>query len=82
MYHVKDAIKTTLKKRPGPNRKYLWALMVVMIFIVVPFFCEMNISYLYVRTRYEWQVDEYSNYYSIVSTAGLVGQLKEKIVLL
>ena len=76
MYHVKDAIKTTLKKRPGPNRKYLWALM------VVPFFGEMNISYLYVRTRYEWQVDEYSNYYSIVSTAGLVGQLKEKIVLL
>ena len=63
----------TFRKRPGPNRKYLLILITMMIFIVVPFFGEMNISYLYVRTRYGWEVEEYSQFYSIVSTAGIIG---------
>ena len=51
-----------------------------MVFIIVPFFGEGNISYLYVRTRYDWQVKEYSQFNSITSTAGIVGeyQLRSK----
>ena len=52
-----------------------------MVFIIVPFFGEMNISYIYVRTRYEWEVEEYSTYNSIVSSAGILGKVSfgEKI---
>jgi hypothetical protein len=46
-----------------------------MVFIIVPFFGEMNISYIYVRTRYEWEVEEYSTYNSIVSSAGILGKV-------
>jgi hypothetical protein len=63
----------------GPNRKYLLVLMTAMVFIIVPFFGEGNISYLYVRTRYDWNVKEYSEYNSIVSAAGIVGKYIEKL---
>jgi hypothetical protein len=41
----------------------------------MPFYGEYSVAYNYVRTRYEWGVDEYSTYGSIVSASSLVGKL-------
>jgi hypothetical protein len=40
----------------------------------MPFVGEGTISYNYVRTRYKWEVDEYSTYQSITTASGIVGQ--------
>ena len=45
-----------------------------MVFQNIPFFGESSIAYLYVRSRYGWQVEEYSKYLSTISTARLVGK--------
>jgi hypothetical protein len=65
----------TFKKRPGPNRKYLFILMLIMILQIIPFFGEFTIAFLYVRTRFGWEVAEYSQYSSIVSSVGIVGKM-------
>jgi hypothetical protein len=48
--------------------------MSVMVFQNIPFFGEGSIAYLYVRTRYGWEVEEFSQYSSTISTARLVGE--------
>ena len=40
----------------------------------MPFFGEYTVAFSYVRIRYNWGVDEYSTYSSIVSSASLVAQ--------
>jgi hypothetical protein len=64
----------TFKKRPGPNRRYLFILMIMMVIQIIPFYGEATIAFLYVRTRFGWEVDEYSQYSSIVSSIGIVGE--------
>lgn len=71
---IKDAFKTVLKKRSGPNRKFIFVLMIIQIFTILPFFGEFTIAFSYVRIRYNWGVDEYSTYSSVVSITGIVGQ--------
>ena len=60
---------------PGRNRTYLFILMAMMVLQIVPFFGEFTIAFLYVRTRFKWEVDEYSRYSSIVSAIGIVGKI-------
>ena len=74
MLHVKDCLKVTFKKREGPNRKYIMLFFLITIFTIMPFFGEFSIAYNYVRTRYEWEVDEYSTYSSITSATSIVGK--------
>jgi hypothetical protein len=50
--------------------------MTMMILQIVPFFGEFTIAYIYVRKRFGWEVDEYSQYSSIVSAIGIVGKLR------
>ena len=49
-------------------------LVLLSVFHVVPFFGEGTISYLYVRTRFGWEVDEYSNYRVADSVTSIVGK--------
>ena len=53
-------------------------LVLLSVFHVVPFFGEGTISYLYVRTRFGWEVDEYSNYRVADSVTSIVGKYKSK----
>ena len=76
LYHIKDALTVTFKKRPGPNRKYLFLMMLMMIIYIVPFYGEFTISFLFVRSVFKWDVKEYSQYSSIVSSVGIVGKPK------
>ena len=76
LYHIKDALTVTFKKRPGPNRKYLFLMMLMMIIYIVPFYGEFTISFLFVRSVFKWDVKEYSQYSSIVSSVSIVGKPK------
>ena len=49
-------------------------LVLLSVFHVVPFFGEGTISYLYVRTRFGWEVDEYSNYRIADSVTSIAGK--------
>ena len=70
--HVKDSLSTFFKPRNGMNRKLLWMLVFMFILQVTPLFAEVTIAYLYTFFRYDWQVDQYSNYQSITSLARVV----------
>ena len=70
---IKDTLKATFKKRKGPNRKYLLVLIAVTVFHYVPFYGEWVNYYNYVRTRYGWEVDEYSIYKTVDSLTSLAG---------
>ena len=76
---IKDSFVATFKWRYGPNRKYILILMAITLFTILPFAAEHSIAYNYVRTRYEWQVEEYSTYRSIVSAASIVGKFRTKV---
>ena len=49
-------------------------LMLTYVTYIMPFFGEYTVAFSYVRIRYNWGVDEYSTYSSIVSSASLVAQ--------
>ena len=70
---IKDSFVSLFRWRQGKNRSYMFALIALTTFLILPFAAEHAISYNYVRTRYEWEVMEYSNYRSIVSAVGLAG---------
>ena len=70
---VRDTLKATFKKREGPNRKYLLVLIAVTVFHYVPFYGEWVNYYNYVRTRYGWEVEEYSFYKTVDSLTSLAG---------
>jgi hypothetical protein len=72
----------TFKKRPGPNRKYLFLLIIMMVIQIIPFYGEFTIAFLYVRTRFGWEVDEYSQYSSIVSAIGIAGEKRLLILII
>ena len=72
---IKDSFVSLFRWRQGKNRSYMFALIALTTFLILPFAAEHAISYNYVRTRYEWEVMEYSNYRSIVSAVGLAGTI-------
>ncbi|XP_059080926.1 proton-coupled folate transporter-like isoform X1 [Tigriopus californicus] len=74
-YHVWDSITTIFKPRPNHRRMYLLLLMGTMISIYAPFQGEKNVSYFYVRTRFGWEVDEYSNYNTFQQIVSTIGQV-------
>ena len=71
--HISDCVKTTFKKREGPNRKYILICMAMILMNVFVYIGEMVMDYNVVRTRYGWQVAEYSVYSSVISGASLLG---------
>ena len=71
--HPIDCIRTTFKKREGPNRKYILIFFAIMALTVASFVGEGSVSYNYVRTRYEWDYEEYSQYKSIISACMISG---------
>jgi hypothetical protein len=72
--HIWDSFKVTFRRRAGPNRKYIWLMILIHFSTFLPFFGEMTVAFSYVRIRYSWGVDEYSTYSSIVSSSSIVAQ--------
>ena len=84
--HPIDCFRTTIKKREGPNSTYLLIFMAMTALTITPAIGEGAVAYYYVRTRYSWDVEEYSAYNSIMSTCSIVGMLighaQEKIIIM
>ncbi len=72
--HIKDAIVTTFKKRPGPNRKFILLLFALILVSALYGRSGAGLGYLYVRTRYGWEVEEFSLYKSIDSAVTIIGK--------
>ena len=72
--HILDSLKTAVRPRPDGKRFYLWVYLLVMISMVLPWFGESVIGYLYVRKRYDWGVQEYSDFRTVSEVLDIVGQ--------
>ena len=72
---MKDSFMVVVRKRAGDLRLYIWTLIAITVVTFGPFFAEFDIAYNYVRTRYQWQVPEYSVYSTISSSVALIGQV-------
>ena len=46
----------------------------MLAFTIMPFIGEGTVAYNYVRTRFEWEYEEYSEYSSITNAISIVGQ--------
>ena len=53
---------------------YLGLTVTLFIIVVIPFIGESSVRYLYVRTRYGWEVEEYSLYSTIDVALAAVGE--------
>ena len=47
----------------------------IMLIVYLPLFGENSIGYNYVRTRYKWGVEEYSNYRTIAEVIDITGHV-------
>ena len=73
--HVRDPFRVVFKKRTFNRRMYLLLAIVIYLFIISPIYGELTIRYLYVRTRYGWEVAEYSKYTTFESSLIIIGTL-------
>ena len=48
--------------------------MIMLACTIMPFIGEGTVAYNYVRTRFEWEYEEYSEYSSITNAISIVGQ--------
>ena len=71
---IKDVFVSVFKRRPGQERKFVFLLILISIFRCMPCIGENNISYAYTLSRYNWQVEENSDYRSITSLVDLTSQ--------
>ena len=69
-----ECIKTTMKKRPGRNRFYLFLVLSAMMAVKAPVAGEMVIAYIYTRTRFAWDGVDYSNYNTVNLTLKVIGK--------
>ena len=72
--HVMDSFRTAFKSRSNGKRMYLWMYLIVTVATCLPHFGENTIGFNYVRTRYSWGVQEYSDYRTITDILNIVGQ--------
>ena len=71
---IVDTFKTVFKRRPGKARIYILVLVAIVVFSIMPLFGEFSISYSYTFVRYNWQVDENSDYSTITSIVDICAQ--------
>ena len=75
--HAWDSLKTVFMPRDGGKRIYLILLAISIAFEIAPFSGKGQIEYLYVRTRFSWEVDEFSTFSTVDSLIGLFGNTNQ-----
>jgi MFS family permease len=74
LVHIKDSLMTVARRRPDGKRSLLWIYLTIMLVVVLPSFGESTIGYNYVRTRFGWDMVQYSEYRTITEMIDLAGQ--------
>ena len=64
---------TTFRKRPGPIRRYILFLITIILLDRIVDVGIDNNEYNYTRTKFEWVMDDYSQFQSIVISAIIIG---------
>ena len=77
---VKDSFMTTFRKRPGPIRTYILLLITIILLDRIVDVGIDNNEYNYTRTKFEWVMDDYSQFQSIVISAIIIGISAYQIV--
>ena len=72
--HIIDSIKVSFKKRTNGIRYYLWVYLLIHFTLIMSLNVVMVTEYNYVRTRYNWEVMEYSNYQTVTEIMDIVAQ--------
>merc|ERR1711892_1050079 len=72
--HMKDSVFVVVRKRENNKRFYLILYSLVILTAYISFAGEHTVAYNYVRTRYGWEVSEYSDYSTITHIVDTVGQ--------
>ena len=75
LHHIKDSFSAIFKKREHNKRFFLIIYLTIMLTKFLPWFGESVVNYSYVRTRYDWTLTDYSNYYSVCTTMDIIGQV-------
>ena len=72
---------TTFKKRPGQIRTFILLLITMILLDRINDVGIDNNEYNYTRTKFEWEMDQYSQYSSIVISAIIIGKYSLTIFL-
>lgn len=82
---VKEMLRTCFKKRSFKERRILWCLIMILMFTVFTMNGTGNVSYLFVREKFNWTIKEATLYNSasmlISIIAGILGLLVLKKLL-
>ena len=72
--HIKSSFTVVAKKRDNNKRFYFLLYSAILFSGHLSYAGEHGIAYNYVRTRYGWEVNKYSDYSSITHIVDTVGQ--------
>ena len=64
--HIISSFKATFKKRPDKKHIYLLCMIAVMLVAWIGEMSETYCLFMYVKRRFQWEMDDYS-YYSTVN---------------
>ena len=74
LHHVKDSFLVLSKPRKNGKRFYFLLYLLVIMIGRMSFEGEGSVAYSYVRTRYGWEVSEWSDFKSVTKIVESVGQ--------
>ena len=72
--HIKESVFVVTRKRENNKRFYLILYIGIIFAGHLSFEGESSVAYNYVRTRYGWEVNEYSDFSTITHIIDTVGQ--------
>lgn len=62
---ARDLLRTVFEKRPNYDRTIIWLIMISVGFAVAAMQGEANLSYLFVREKFEWDLEKFNIYVTI-----------------
>uniref|UniRef100_A0A1A9WMU3 Major facilitator superfamily (MFS) profile domain-containing protein n=1 Tax=Glossina brevipalpis TaxID=37001 RepID=A0A1A9WMU3_9MUSC len=72
---VKDLVKTCIKRRPNYDRIIIWLTMMALTLALFVMAGDDNVSYLFVRNRFEWTLKDYTVFNATRIIAQIVGSI-------
>lgn len=62
---AKDLFRTVFEKRPNYDRTIIWLIMISVGFAIAAMQGDANLSYLFLREMFEWDLKEFNIYVTI-----------------
>lgn len=62
---ARDLLRTVFERRPNYDRTIIWLVMLAVGFSIAAMQGDANLSYLFVREKFEWDLKEFNIYVTI-----------------